>query len=68
MKDLYKQLLTEIDDLSESKNHKTAVFTYGFVWGRAVLARELQLITADQMTHIHEVADTALEDWETFFS
>lgn len=67
MKDFYKEFLTEIDDISESKSLDTAIFTYGFIWGRVALARELKLISADQMSHIQKVADEALEDWKTFF-
>lgn len=67
MKDFYKEFLCEIDDIAESKTIKTATFTYGFIWGRVTLARELQLISADQMSHIQKVADEALEDWKTFF-
>lgn len=67
MRDFYKEFLCEIDDLSEAKTLDTATFTYGFIWGRVVLARELQLISADQMEHIQKVADEALEDWKTFF-
>lgn len=67
MKDFYKQFLIEIDDISESKTLDTAIFTYGFIWGRVALARDLKLISADQMSHIQKVADEALEDWKTFF-
>lgn len=67
MKDFYKEFLLEIDDIAESKTLDTAKFTYGFIWGRVCLARELKLISADQMAHIQKVADEALEDWITFF-
>lgn len=67
MKDFYKEFLTETDDISESKSLDTAIFTYGVIWGRVALARELKLISADQMSHIQQVADEALEDWKTFF-
>lgn len=67
MKDFYKELLEEIDDIGESKQLETAVFTYGFIWGKCCLARELKLISADQMTDIQAEADAALEDWKTFF-
>lgn len=68
MKDFYKEFLTEIGDISESKSLDGAVFNYGVIYGRAVLARELKLISADQMSHIQKTADEALEDWKTFFS
>lgn len=67
MRDFYKEFLSEIDAISESETLDTATFTYGFIWGRVTLARELQLISADQMNHIQKVADEALEDWKTFF-
>ena len=67
MTDFYKQFLLEIDDISESKTLESATFTYGFIWGRVTLATELNLINADQMSHIQKVADEALEDWKTFF-
>lgn len=57
MKDFYKELLTETDDICESKSLDGAVFNYGFIYGRVALARELKLISADE----------ALEDWKTFF-
>lgn len=68
MRDFYKDLLCEIDDIAESKTIETATFTYGFIWGRVALARELKLISADQMSHVQKVADEALEDWKTFFN
>lgn len=67
MRNFYKEFLSEIDDISESKTLDTATFTYGFIWGRVTLARELQLISADQMADIQKAADEALEDWKTFF-
>lgn len=67
MRDFYNEFLTEIDDISESTSLDTATFTYGFIWGRVCLARELKLISADQMSHIQKTADEALEDWKTFF-
>lgn len=67
MKNFYKELLEEIDDIGESKELETAVFTYGFIWGKCCFARELKLISADQMTDIQAEADAALEDWKTFF-
>lgn len=67
MKDFYKEFLTEIGDISESRSLDTAIFTYGFIWGRVALARELKLISADQMSYIQKAADEALEDWKTFF-
>lgn len=67
MKDFYKEILLETDDIGESKSLETATFTYGFIYGRVTLARELKLISADQMSHIQKVADEALEDWKTFF-
>lgn len=67
MKDFYKQFLLEIDDIAESKTLYTAKFTYGFISGRVCLARELNLISADQMAHILKVAEEALDDWITFF-
>ncbi|MBQ1293004.1 MAG: hypothetical protein IIY21_03120 [Clostridiales bacterium] len=67
MKDFYKELLTETDDISESKSLDGAVFSYGVIWGRVALARELKLISADQMSHIQKTADEALENWKTFF-
>lgn len=67
MKDFYKELLTEIDVIGESNEIETAVFTYGCIWGKTCLARELRLISADQMTDIQAEADAALEDWKTYF-
>lgn len=67
MKDYYKEILVEVDDISECAAIESAMFTYGFIWGRAAFARELQLISDDQMAHIHKVADEAIEDWKTFF-
>lgn len=67
MKDFYKEFLTETDDISESKSLEGAVFTYGLIYGQSILARELKLISADQMAHIQKTADEALEDWKTFF-
>lgn len=67
MKDFYKELLTETYDICESKSLDSAVFTYGVIWGRVALARELKLISADQMSHIQKTADEVLEDWKTFF-
>lgn len=67
MRNFYKEFLCEIDDISASKTLDTATFTYGFIWGRVVLARELKFISADQMADIQKAADEALEDWKTFF-
>lgn len=67
MKDFYKEILTEIDDITECADSGTAYFTYGYIWGKAMLARELKLISADQMSDIQAEADAALEDWKTFF-
>ena len=67
MKDFYKEILLETDDIGESKSLEGAIFAYGVIYGRVSLARELKLISADQMSEIHKVADEALEDWKTFF-
>ena len=67
MKDFYKEILLETDDIGESKSIEGAIFTYGIIYGKVALARELKLISADQMSQIHKVADEALEDWKTFF-
>ena len=68
MKDLYKELLLEIDDIGESRTLETVMFTYGSLYGRVTLLRELKLISADQMTHIQKVADETLEEWLLFFN
>lgn len=67
MRNFYEELLSEIDFISDRKTLDAATFTYGFIWGRVTLARELQLISDDQMSHIQKVADEAFEDWKTFF-
>lgn len=63
MTDIYKELLAEIDKISECKDIKSTTFTYGFIWGKATFARELLLISDDQMAHIFEVADRTFDDW-----
>lgn len=67
MKDFYKEILIETDLISESNTLETATFTYGVIYGRSTLARELKLISADQMSNIQKVADEALEDWKNIF-
>lgn len=54
--------------ISVRVNHLIQLFSLMALYGgRVALARELKLISADQMSHIQKVADEALEDWKTFF-
>ncbi|MBP5433403.1 hypothetical protein [Ruminococcus sp.] len=68
MKDFYKELLAEIDDIGKCADNGTAHFTYGFIWGKATLARELQLISADQMEHLLAESDRTFDDWLLYIS
>lgn len=67
MRDFYKELLEETEDIEVCDDPSATAFTYGVIYGRATLARELQLISADQMEHIQREADETFENWITFF-
>lgn len=68
MKDFYKELLAEIDDIGKCADNGTAHFTYGYIWGKATLARELRLISAEQFAHLDEVSERTFDDWLLYIS